>query len=115
MLYRLGPYQVEDKIEPAKQALLRQIRVTRAPLVNTDAQDDNSLTLRWQANAAANFEPGESDLKSGGSVVWKETEGLTVRVSGDGIRLETPVNESGPVRRWIDLNPPCTFNVEYQW
>ncbi len=128
MLYRLGDYRVEDKIEPGDSILNRQVRVERDELDNSEANDGEVMPLRWQVpptwrlKAELNsdqigslFEPRGSGFESGGSLAFKNEAGLVVRLSGDRIRLAAPPQADAATRQWIVLDPPCTLSLEYQW
>ena len=128
MLYRLGDYRVEDKIEPGGSVLNRRVHVERIDPDHSETDDVEVMPLRWQVPPAwrlkadldsdqngSLFESRGSGFESGGPLPFKNDAGLVVRVSGARIRLEFSAQAGAPMRHWIVLDPPCTLSLEYQW
>jgi cytochrome c2 len=106
LLYRLGVFDIEDRIVPDDQAgLKRSFRLLR-----TDRKMSHSATLWFRGNV------GRS-LRRKNARSYKNDDDLTVTVS-QSVREPGTVRNEGHVQEWvmpIPVKREASFEVNYRW
>lgn len=108
MMYRIGPWRIEDRIEATEnQTLVRTMRIETVDIEDAEKRLGDGKRLMWVAQSGESIEPVSP--KS-----FVNSDGVTVGVSGLK-HIGQLQNYNGQNQWAIEINPPETATVEYQW
>jgi mono/diheme cytochrome c family protein len=107
-LYRVGRFDVEDRIEPNGRGGLKRRLLAHRREQDAETADDKNASLWFRAHAA-------KKLKQHGPLSRTSTDGLTVSVPKDAA-AGSVLREADGVAEWlVPLVAGQKMDVEYQW